>query len=68
MGEVNNNTELNNTDKKLHISDVMKRIEELKIEYINLPKDKFYSKDTMKRRKEEIEYIFDELNIELPWY
>ena len=54
--------------KKLHISDVMKRIEELKIEYINLPKDKFYSKDTMKRRKEEIEYIFDELNIELPWY
>ena len=68
MNTDNMNTELNNTDKKLHISDVMKRIEELKIEYINLPKDKFYSKDTMKRRKEEIEYIFDELNIELPWY
>ena len=25
MGEVNNNTELNNTDKKLHISDVINR-------------------------------------------
>jgi hypothetical protein len=33
MNKDNKNTEVDNTDKKLHISDVMKRIDELIDEY-----------------------------------
>ncbi len=65
MNKVNKNKELDNTDKKLHISDVMKRISELENEYVNLPKDKIQDEDGRKKRKEEIEFIFDELNFYL---
>ena len=68
MNKDNKNKELDNTDKKLHISDVMKRISELENEYVNLPKDKIWDEDGRKKRKEEIEFIFDELNLELPYY
>ena len=68
MEEVNKNTELDNTDKKLHISDVMKRIEELMNEYkqakINIVKcDNSFDHDNLDRRIKSLRYLFMEIGV-----
>ena len=65
MEKDNKNTELDNTDKKLHISDVMKRIGDLEKEYIELPNKNSDIKIKW-IRKHQIELIFDEFGLKLP--
>jgi hypothetical protein len=63
MEEVNKNTELGNTDKKLHISDVIERYEKIKNEYSECMSNyiKTGSRIYLDRAKE-IEIIFDFFN------
>ena len=63
MEEVNKNTELDNTDKKLHISDVIERYEKIKNEYSECMSNyiKTGSRIYLDRAKE-IEIIFDFFN------
>jgi hypothetical protein len=68
MEEVNKNTEVDNTDKKLHISDVMKRIEELIDEYkqakINISKcNDSFDYDNLDRRIKSLKYLFMEIGV-----
>jgi hypothetical protein len=68
MKEVNKNTVVDNTDKKLHISDVMKRIEELIDEYkqakINISKcNDSFDYDNLDRRIKSLKYLFMEIGV-----
>jgi hypothetical protein len=68
MNKDNKNTEVNDTDKKLHISDVMKRIEELIDEYkqakINISKcNDSFDYDNLDRRIKSLKYLFMEIGV-----
>ena len=68
MNTENKNTEVNDTDKKLHISDVMKRIEELIDEYkqakINISKcNDSFDYDNLDRRIKSLKYLFMEIGV-----
>ena len=65
MDNDNKRTDVDNTDKKLHISDVMKRIGDLEKEYIELPNKNSDIKIKW-IRKHQIELIFDEFGLKLP--
>jgi len=68
MDKDNKNLELDNTDKKLHISDVMKRIDGLMEEHKQIPqkmkncKDSF-EYDNLDRRLITLRMLFIELGI-----
>jgi hypothetical protein len=65
MNKDNKSENVDNTDKKLHISDVMKRIGDLEKEYLEIPNNN--STEEIKWiRKHQIELIFDELGLDLP--
>ncbi len=68
MNTENKSTEVNDTDKKLHISDVMKRIEELIDEYkqakINISKcNDSFDYDNLDRRIKSLKYLFMEIGV-----
>ncbi len=68
MNTENKSTEVDNTDKKLHISDVMKRIEELIDEYkqakINISKcNDSFDYDNLDRRIKSLKYLFMEIGV-----
>jgi hypothetical protein len=68
MDKDNKNTELDNTDKKLHISDVISRIDELMEEHKQIPlkmkncKSSF-EYDNLDRRLRSLRMLFIELGI-----
>jgi hypothetical protein len=65
MNKDNKNSEVNDTDKKLHISDVIKRIQSLKIQYHECYGKYIQTQNTVYlERCEYIEGIFKELDIE----
>jgi hypothetical protein len=68
MNTENKSTEVDNTDKKLHISDVMKRIEELIDEYkqakINISKcNDSFDYDNLDRRIKSLKHLFIEIGV-----
>ena len=68
MNKDNKNIEVDNTDKKLHISDVMKRIENLIDEYkqakIDITKcDNSFDYDNLERRIKSLKYLFMEIGV-----
>jgi len=68
MNKDNKNSEVENTDKKLHISDVMKRIEELIDEYkqakINISKcNDSFDYDNLDRRIKSLKHLFIEIGV-----
>lgn len=67
-GKKNKQEELDNTDKKLHISDVLKRIESLMDEYkqakINITKcDNSFDYDNLDRRIKSLRCLFIEIDV-----
>ena len=60
MNTENKSTELNDTDEKLHISDVMKRYQEIKNEYSDCMSNYIKTRSNIYLdRAKEIEIIFD---------